>query len=332
MVTVTQAGPTASVGPARTSHRRPRKKGTGLKWLQIALFSAPALIVYVGLVFVPVVLAAYYSFFNWNGLGPLDRFVGLDNYTRALTDPVFHTAVKNNFFVLVLSLLIQGPLALGVALLLNRRMRGRGLIRLLIFIPYILSEVITGLAFRLILQPPVNKDSYGVFDTVLQAIGLGSFRQLWLADPGIVRWTVFAVLTWKYLGLAIIIMLAGLQSIPEELGEAAAIDGASWWQTQRYITVPLLGPTIRVWAFLSIIGSLQLFDMVALLFNGYGGPLNSAHTMATYMVLYGQNRQQLGFGSAVAVILFVISLVVALTYQRLALRRDLEGSVTGREG
>ena len=144
-------------------------------------------------------------------------------------------------------------------------------------------------------------------------------------------WTVFGVLTWKYLGFAILIMLAGLQGVPEELGEAAAIDGASWWQTQRHITIPLLGPTIRVWAFLSIIGSLQLFDMVWLL-TPNGGPLQQAHTMATYMVKYGSNSQQVGFGSAVAVILFVISLTVALLYQRFALRRDLEGSLTGRKG
>lgn len=330
MSTPTQAGPTVSVGPARAS-RAKKPQRSGRKWLEIGLFSAPALIVYVSLVFVPVILAAYYSFFNWNGMGPLERFIGFDNYVRALTDPVFHTAVQNNFFILILSLIVQGPLALGVALLLNRKLRGRSLIRLLIFIPYILSEVIAGLAFRLILRAPPNPTTLGPFDTVLDAIGLGELRQLWLADPDFVMWTVFAVLTWKYLGFAILIMLAGLQGVPEELGEAAAIDGASWWQTQRHITIPLLGPTIRVWAFLSIIGSLQLFDMVALL-TPSGGPLGAAHTMATYMVFYGQNRTQIGFGSAVAVILFAISLIIALLYQRFALRRDLEGSLTGREG
>src|SRR5690554_829092 len=329
MSTLTQAGPTVPVGPARNSHaKKPRRSGR--KWLEIGLFTTPALIVYVSLVFIPVILAAYYSFFNWNGLGPLDRFIGFDNYTRALTDPVFHTAVKNNFFVLIASLVVQGPLALGVALLLNRKLRGRSMIRLLIFVPYIISEVIAGLAFRLILRPPSNPTTFGPFDALLNAVGLGELRQLWLADPNFVMWTVFAVLTWKYLGFAILIMLAGLQGIPEELGEAAAIDGASWWQIQRHITIPLLGPTIRVWAFLSISGSLQLFDMVALL-TPNGGPLQAAHTMATYMVKYGNSSQQIGFGSAVAVILFVISLIVALLYQRFALRRDLEGSLTGRE-
>src|SRR5690606_19005228 len=137
MTSLTQAGPTVPVGPAPTSHAKPRRRH-GIKWLQIGMFSAPALIVYVGFVFVPVALAAYYSFFNWNGLGPLERFIGFDNYTRALTDPVFHTALRNNFFVVGASLLVQGPLAIGVALLLNRKMKGRGLVRLLIFIPYIL--------------------------------------------------------------------------------------------------------------------------------------------------------------------------------------------------
>lgn len=327
MSSLTQAGPAVSAGPAPSPARK--RYGNGRKWAEIGLFSAPALLVYIGFVFLPVALAAYYSFFNWNGLGPLERFIGFDNYTRVLTDPVFHTALRNNFFVVGASLLVQGPLAIGVALLLNRKMKGRGLVRLLIFIPYILSEVIAGVAFKLILQAPAG-GSYGPFDTVLSAVGLGELRQLWLADQSVVMWTIFAILTWKYLGFAIIIMLAGLQGVPEELSEAAAIDGAGWWQTQRYITIPLLGPTIRVWAFLSIIGSLQLFDMVWIMTGG--GPANSTHTMATYMVLFGLNRQQVGFGSAVAVILFLISLVIALLYQRFALRRDLEGSLTGREG
>lgn len=284
-------------------------------------FAAPALIVYVTFVIVPVGLAAVYSFFNWNGLSALDRFIGFDNYIRAITDPVFLKAIGNNLAIVGLSLLIQGPLAIGVALLLNRRIRGRALVRTLIFVPYVLSEVVAALAFKLILQPN------GPFDSVLASLGLGGLKQLWLADQNVVFWTLFFVLSWKYLGFAILLMLAGLQGVPEELSEAAAIDGASWWQTQRYVTLPLLGPTIRIWAFLSMIGSLQLFDMVWVLTGG--GPVNATVTMATYMVQYGFQRSQLGFGSAVAVLLFVISLVFALVYQRFVLRRDLSGAVTG---
>ena len=116
--------------------------------------------------------------------------------------------------------------------------------------------------------------------------------------------------------------------MPDELSEAAAIDGANWWQIQRHITLPLLGPTIRIWAFLSMIGSLQLFDMVWILTGG--GPVNATETMATYMVEYGNGRSQIGYGSAVAVVLFVVSLVVALLYQRYVLRRDLSGAITSR--
>ena len=122
-------------------------------------------------------------------------------------------------------------------------------------------------------------------------------------------------------------MLAGLQGVPDELAEAAQIDGANWWQVQRYITIPLLAPTIRIWAFLSIIGSLQVFDMVWVTVSPTVRGI-ATETMATYMVQQGQFAGQPGYGSAIAVILFVISLAVALVYQRFALRRDLAGAVT----
>jgi raffinose/stachyose/melibiose transport system permease protein len=123
-----------------------------------------------------------------------------------------------------------------------------------------------------------------------------------------------------------ILLLAGLQGIPRELEEAAAIDGASRWQSVRRITIPLLGPTIRVSVFLSIIGAIQLFDLVWA--TTKGGPFNASNTMATYLVTVGIERSQLGFGSAVAVILFAISLVVAIAYVRVVMRRETDGALT----
>ncbi len=137
------------------------------------------------------------------------------------------------------------------------------------------------------------------------------------------------IITWKYIGFAVILFLAGLQSIPEELFEAAAIDGASYWQMQRSITLPLLGPTIRIWAFLSIIGALQLFDLVYIIWGQYVSSTAGTSTMATYMVLNGRLAGNYGYGNAVAVVLFLISLVIALIYQRFVLRRDTEGALTG---
>jgi raffinose/stachyose/melibiose transport system permease protein len=142
-----------------------------------------------------------------------------------------------------------------------------------------------------------------------------------------VLWVLFVVISWKYFGFHMIILLAGLQGIPRELEEAAAIDGASRRQAIRYITLPLLGPTIRVSVFLSLIGALQLFDLVWVTTGG--GPADASNTMATYLVDRGFERFQLGYGSAISVILFVIALVIALAYQRFVMRRDLDGAVTG---
>ena len=317
--------PAGSQVPGR--RQTPAGRRRRVSWrtrVEICLFAGPALIVYVAFVLLPVALAAYYSLYKWNGIQELTNFVGLANYKRALSDPVFLRSIGHNFFFVIASLVIQGPIAIGVALLLNRPMRGRSVLRMLIFVPYVLSEVIAGVAWLLILQPD------GPFDAMLDNLGLGGAVQLWLANPDIVIWTMLAVISWKYIGFAIILFLAGLQGIPAELTEAAQIDGASWWQTQRRITLPLLGPTIRIWAFLSIIGSLQLFDVIWIMTGG--GPANATSTMATYMINFGFQRSQFGFGSAVAVILFVISFVIALVYQRFVLRRDTAGALTGRTG
>ncbi len=317
MTSITQAGPAVAAGPAPTP-KKSKRSASRRKWLEISLFAGPALIVFLLFVILPIVLAAVYSFFNWNGLTPLERFIGFDNYVRAFSDPLFVRAIGNNFSILLASILIQGPLAIAVALLLNRKLRGRTFIRAAIFVPYVLAEVIAGLSWKLLLSPN------GGVNNLLEAIGLGEFTQPWLANPDIALWVMFGILTWKYLGFAILLMLAGLQGVPEELQEAAAIDGASWWQTQWHITLPLLGPTIRIWVFLSMIGSLQLFDMVWV--TTRGGPVGATNTMAVYMIQYGQGQP--GYGSAIAVILFVISLVVALVYQRFVMRRDLAGAVT----
>jgi raffinose/stachyose/melibiose transport system permease protein len=287
----------------------------------ILLFLLPALCLYAVFVLFPIVQAMRFSFFDWNGLQPLNDFVGLDNYERALTDPIFQGAVGHNVFVVVLSLLLQIPFALGLALLLSRRFKGRTLMRLIFFAPYVIAEVITGVIWTLMLQPN------GLADGLLTAVGLGELYSPWLADPDTVMATMFVIISWKYFGFHMILLLAGLQQIPAELEEAAQIDGASRGQTIRYVILPLLGPTLRVSVFLSMIGALQLFDLIWVTTGG--GPVNASNTMATYMFDWGFERHQLGYGSAVAVILFVLALVVGLAYQRWVLRRDIEGAMTG---
>jgi raffinose/stachyose/melibiose transport system permease protein len=307
----------ASVRP-RFGPRRPTK------WVTIGLFVVPALALYLLFVLFPIVQAAYYSLFKWNGLTPLTDFIGLKNYATAIASDTFATAVGNNVLIIVLSLAFQIPFSLAIAVLLNRRFPGRAIFRLIFFLPYVLSEAITGIVFTLLLQPGA------LVDSGLQGIGLGGLVQDWLGDTTIVMLTVFVIISWKYFGFHMILLLAGLQGIPRELEEAALIDGAGRWQAFRFVTLPLLGPTLRVSVFLSMIGALQLFDMVWVMTAG--GPLGASNTMAIAMFKAGLKNNQMGYGSALAVILFLCGLVLALAYQRLVLRRDIEGAVTAYNG
>ncbi|EXJ52047.1 carbohydrate ABC transporter permease, partial [Microbacterium sp. MRS-1] len=303
----------------------PRRRPRGLGWagrFEIALLVGPALIMFLGFVIFPVAMAAYYGFFRWQGYGTPTDFVGLQNYVTILTDPTFLEALGHNGFIVIASIVLQGPVAVLLALLLNRRMRGQSLIRVLIFVPYVIAEVVVGTGFGLMLQ------TQGAVNGLLENWGLGALAHDWISDPAIAIWTLMAILTWKYVGFAVILFLAGLQGIPEELYEAAALDGAGYWQTHWRITLPLLAPTLRIWAFLSIIGALQLFDLVYIIWGQYVASTAGTSTMATYMVVNGRNAGNFGFGNAVAVVIFVISLVVALIYQRFVLRRDTAGAIT----
>ena len=313
--------PTGAVGSAYALPAAPARGGRrgtspGLrKGLEIAFFVTPAMVVFLGFVVWPVVKAIQYSMYSWKGYGPMVDFVGLKNFATVLGNQVFQDALVHNLIIITLSILIQLPLGLGIALLLNRKIRGRNLLRTLVFVPWVLSEVITGVIWRQMLQA-----DYGLLDTLLESVGISAPQQGFLGDPKYALGAVMVVLTWKYLGLAIVLFLAGLAGVPEELYEAAQIDGASWWQIQRRVTVPLLGPTVRTWAFLSMIGSIQVFDMVWILTGG--GPAESTNTMATFLYAWGVDRNLIGVASAASVILFAIALVFALTYQRLVLRRD----------
>ena len=208
------------------------------KRIEITILSLPALIMFLGFVILPVFMAGYYGFFKWKGYGKPTvngQFIGFENYKVILTDPNFQQALGHTLFVVVASLVIQGPLAILFALLLNQKFKGRALIRTLIFVPYVVSEVIVGTGWSLILQ------TTGALNALLKKIGLGGAD--WISDPKIAIWTLMFIISWKYIGFAVILMIAGMQSIPEDLYEAAKVDGAGFWRQQWSITLPLLGPT-----------------------------------------------------------------------------------------
>lgn len=321
------AGPRLA-SPAQMMHS---KRDTARKWGEIGLFVGPALVLFFTFVVFPVASAARYSLYKWDGIKQFSQaeFIGFENYTRALfggSDPATQQAFKtaysqpfwealwHNFAIIGLSLGIQLPLALIVALTLNRNFPGRAIVRVIIFAPYVLSEVIAGVMWLIIFDPN------GFATAVVRSVGLDLPPGGWFEDQTWGFWTVFFIVTWKYLGLAIILFLAGLSGVPQELQEAASIDGASWWQVQWRINVPLIGPTIRIWMFLSIIGSIQLFDMVWVL--NRGGTQGNYATIASFMMQVGFFRKDVGFGSAIAVIMFLISLVIAVLYMKFVLARD----------
>lgn len=298
---------------------RHRLRRRGSKALTIILFLLPSLALYVLFVLIPVVQAAHYSFYRWNGLGSLDDYIGLKNYQALFHDPIFLQALKNNLLIAVLSLLLQLPTAIALALLVNRKLPGRTFFRTVFFLPYILSPVVVALIWAFIYNP-----SNGLIAGLMHQFAPHATPPAFLADRNTVLYAIFVAITWEFFGLHLILYLAGLQNIPGDVIEAARVDGASSWQTIRYITLPLLGSTIRLSAFLSILGSLQFFDLIYVMTDG--GPVNASQVMALYQYHFGLQEFRLGYGSAVGVIMFGICFIFGLLYQRTIMRQDLSGN------
>ena len=284
--------------------------------LLIGLFLLPALILFLLFVIYPIFRSLYFSMFNWNGLGPAVDFVGLQNFQKILADKVFLKATWNVLLIIVFSVGIQLPLALALAVLVGRDLPGRGLFRTIFFMPYVLAEVNVAIMFMLLYNPDPDRgllNAIAVFVFGGKSIG-------WLSNPNLVLLSIFFALTWKYFGFHMLLYLAGLQNIPLELEEAARIDGANSFQSFFYITLPLLGSTIKTSVYLSVLGSIQQFILVWIMTKG--GPINASETLATYMYRFGFVRFQLGYGSAVALYMFVFCLIFSLIYQRLTRQPD----------
>jgi raffinose/stachyose/melibiose transport system permease protein len=259
--------------------------------------------------------------FNWNGIGPATHFVGLNNFRQILTDHVFMKAITNCILIVILSVTVQLPLALMLAMMVGRDLPGRAFFRAIFFIPYVISEVITAIIWMSLLNADPQR---GLINAILVLIP-GVHAQNFLGDINQVMACVFIVLTWKYFGLHMLLFMAGLQNIPREIEEAAMIDGANRWEAIRNVTIPLLGSTIRTCVLLSVLGSLTQFNLVWIMTRG--GPVNSSEVMATYMYRYSFIRYQMGYGSAVALVMLAICLIFSVAYLRLARQPDYLGGI-----
>ena len=285
-------------------------------YVTIALFLLPAVILFAFFLIYPIFRSAYYSLFNWNGLGPATKLIGLNNFKQILTDQVFLKAIENCLIIVVLSLAVQLPLALLLSIMVGRDLPGRAFFRSVFFMPYVISEVITAIIWISMFSP----DPENGFLNALLILIPGVHAQNFLGDTNQVMACVFLVLTWKYFGLHMLLDMAGLQNIPKELEEAAMIDGANRWQSVWYITVPLLSTTLRTSVYLSVLGSLTQFNLVWIMTRG--GPVNASEMMATYMYRFAFIRFQLGYGSAVALVMLVFCLIFSVGFLWLSRRPD----------
>lgn len=265
--------------------------------VQPLLYLVPALGLFTLFVALPMVEAAWYSLFRWNGYGRPSEFVGAANFVLLAQDADFRTALANNAWIIAVSLGLQLPLALALAVFLAEPSAINRVLRLLFFLPYVLAEVAAGLIWRFLYDA-----NNGVVAGLATQAGLVAPDLL--GEPSTALPALLAVVVWKYFGFYMVLFIAGLQQIDRTLYEAARLDAATPWTVFRRITLPQLSPTIRLAIFFAVLGSLQAFDLVMALTRG--GPSNSTHTMVSYLYEFGVTRMDIGFGSAVGVVLFVL--------------------------
>lgn len=301
--------------PRRGGLRAPGERNPAAYW-----FLAPALVLIFVFFFLPVVAALVLSFtdFDIYAVGDLSntRWVGLRNYTQLLSTPLFWQALRNTFYFA----LVGGPLSIGVslaaALLLNQKLvRFKGLFRTVYFAPFVTTLVAVAIVWRYLYHT-----RYGLLNYGLGALGLGPID--WLGDP---RWAMPAIIlmtVWKSFGYNMLIFIAGLQAIPEELYEAARIDGASAWQRFRHVTLPGLAPTLVFVTVITMIGFFQLF--VEPYVMTMGGPLRSTTSVVLLMYEEGFRWWRMGYAAAVAFILFLV--ILAATLLQLAVQRWKEAA------
>jgi multiple sugar transport system permease protein/raffinose/stachyose/melibiose transport system permease protein len=298
--------------------RRPPRSSRGARlrgvpkvvWLFLLIPAA----VEVGMVFWPAANSFYLSLTEWNGLGAA-RPVGLDNFTNLFADDIFRGALKNNVIWAIGfgGLSVLGGLALAVAL--NRPRRGVGLYRSAIYLPMVFSLAVTGLFWRVQYQPD------GTINTMLGAIGLESVERQWLADPNTALYAVLIAAVWRQVGYVMVLYLAGLKSTDPTLDDAAAVDGAGAWQRFRFVTWPQLRGVNTVVFAVTVIDSLRTFDIVWAMTQG--GPYHSSELLSTYMFQQGFTFLNLGYASAIAVVIFVLALIFIITYLVRATKEEI---------
>lgn len=265
----------------------------------------------------PIIQNLTLSLHDWDGISPKMTYVGLRNYWQLFQDPRFYQSLSNNIKWLLFYLIIPTLFGLGLALLLNQKLKGKGIFRVIFFLPYTIMPVAVASVWRWLYEP-----NNGLLNRVLNFIGLGKFTQVWLGDPNIATYSIMLAALWWTTGFVFVLYFAGLKNVPVELVEAANIDGASYWQTFNSVVFPMLLPSTIVILALNGISAMRVFDIIYTLTRG--GPGYATDVLATQMYDVSFNRLQMGLGSAVAILLLLLSAMIILPYVYYTSRR-LEG-------
>ncbi|ADZ84291.1 carbohydrate ABC transporter permease [Cellulosilyticum lentocellum] len=263
----------------------------------IFIFMFPTLFIMGMIVVVPIFISGYYSLLSWDGIGQ-GTFIGLKNYKELLCDGRFINSIINSLLFAGLSLVIQLPFSLLIAIVIAQGVKGEKFYRTVYFIPVIISTVVIGQLWQKI----YNAD-YGLLNALLKSIGLGSVAQDWLGQEKTALICSFIPILWQYVGYHMLIMYAGIKGISTEVNEAAVIDGANKVQTAWYITIPLLKPILKVCMTFSLIGALKVFDLIYVLTNG--GPFFSTEVPSIYMYTTIFDSFKYGYGSAISIFIIV---------------------------
>ncbi len=289
------------------------------RWITPYLLIIPAVVIMLVFVYIPVVENIYYSLFRWSSIDPTLKYIGLDNYARILNDKIIPIALRNNVLYALISVAFQVFFALILAAILESRVirpRWGSIFRSAFFLPSVLAVTVVGITWQLIYSP-----NSGLINQFLRAIGLGNLAHTWLGEESTAIFAVIGVSQWQWVGYCMILFIVAIQAIPEELYEAARIDGASAMQQFFNITIPMIRETILVLTTITVIGGFKVFDIVWVMTAG--GPNNASNTLGGYLYRVGFRNDEMGYASALATLLFVITF--ALTFIQLRIGR------TGKE-
>jgi raffinose/stachyose/melibiose transport system permease protein len=291
--------------------RRHRSSG---HWRAPWWFVVPGLAFYLFVIAVPAVRGATYSFTSWNLVSTTTKFIGLQNFRHIFDDPLAVGAIRQTLYLTIAITIGLNVVGLLLALGVQSKLKTRNLLRVLLFAPAVVAPIMTAFIWQYILSP------FGALNTALADMGLASAEQDWLGSPSIALWSVAGVLIWQFSGFSMVIYLAGLESIPADITEAAEVDGARTFTRFRHVTLPLLAPAAIINVVFAVIMGLKQFDTVWIMTEG--GPANATQTLSTLVYQDAFQFNEYGYAIALSVVLAGIVLVIAVPLYRTMARRS----------